>query len=177
LDGKPHFASQFLYGDLIVNNVVKTGIARLPFNLILEAEQNLRAAGHPLGSNGLVRTDLGRQSHAYLVDASVGQTKNKGDFLLGYAWLRQEQDSVISSFNESDQRAPTNILQHRAYLQYKLHPNVVASYTLWIGRTLNPSLQHAALAPGWSTSLGTTEPMLKRMQWDLGVLVLNRYLP
>jgi Putative porin len=166
-DGKPHFASHFLYGDLILNNTVKTPIAKLPFNLILEAENNLRAAGHPLDSKGKVRTDLGRQSHAYLVDASIGQTKNKNDFQIGYAWVRQEQDSVISSFNESDQRAPTNIIQHRVYALWKLRPNTVAGYTLWVGHTLNPNLQHAVLAPGWSTALGSTEPNLKRMQFDL----------
>ena len=166
-DGKPHFASRFLYGDIIVNNQVKTGIARLPFNLSLEAEQNLRAAGHPLGSNGKVRTDLGRQSHTYLVDASFGQTKNKNDFQIGYAWLRQEQDAVLASFAESDQRAPTNILQHRVYGLWKVRANTVASYTLWLGRSLNPNLQHAALAPGWTTALGPNEPILKRMQFDL----------
>ena len=166
-DGKAHFASQFLYGDIVVNNQVKTGIARLPFNLLLEAEQNLRAAGHPLGSNGKVRTDLGRQSHTYLIDASLGQTKNKNDIQVGYAFLRQEQDAVLASFAESDQRAPTNILQHRVYGLWKLRSNTVASYTLWIGRTLNPSLQHAALAPGWTTALGPNEPYLKRMQFDL----------
>jgi Putative porin len=166
-DGKAHFASQFLYGDIIVNNQVKTGIARLPFNLLLEAEQNLRAAGHPLGSNGKVRTDLGRQSHTYLIDASFGQTKNKNDFQIGYAFLRQEQDAVLASFAESDQRAPTNIVQHRVYGLWKLRPNTVASYTLWMGRSLNPSLQHATLAPGWTTALGSNEPILKRMQFDL----------
>lgn len=166
-DGKAHFASQFLYGDIILNNQVKTGIARLPFNLLLEAEQNLRAAGHPLGSNGKVRTDLGRQSHTYLIDASLGQTKNKNDIQVGYAFLRQEQDAVLASFAESDQRAPTNILQHRVYGLWKLRPNTVASYTLWLGRSLNPSLQHAAVAPGWTTALGSHEPILKRMQFDL----------
>jgi len=168
-DGKPHFASQFLYGDLILNNVIKTGMARLPFNLILEAEQNLRAAGHPVDKtvNALVRTDLGRQSHAYLIDASIGQTKNKNDVQVGYAFLRQEQDSVIASFDESDQRAPTNVIQHRVYGLWKVRPNVVAGYTLWVGHTLNINLQHAAAAPGFTTAIGSTEPNLKRMQFDL----------
>ena len=92
-DGKTHFASHFLYGDLILNNVVKTGLPRFPFNLILEAEQNLRAAAHPVDRtvNALVNTSVGRQSHAYLIDASIGQTKNKNDFQVGYAFVRQEQ--------------------------------------------------------------------------------------
>jgi hypothetical protein len=166
-DGKVHFLSNFMYGDLILNSQIKTGLPRFPFNLLLEAEQNLRAAGHPLDNTGAVRTDFGRQSHAYYIDASFGQQKNKGDLQIGYAWLRQEQDSVIASWNESDQRAPTNILQHRIYALWKLRANTVAGYTLWIGRTLNPTLQHSALAPGWNTSLGANEPWLKRMQFDL----------
>ena len=137
------------------------------FNLVLEAEQNLRAAGHPLGSNGKIRPDLGRQSHAYLIDASVGQTKNKGDFQVGYSWWRIEQDAILASFAESDQRAPSNILQNRVYGQIKIAPNTIASYTLWIGHTLNPNLQHAVLAPGWTTALGSNEPSLKRQQFDL----------
>jgi hypothetical protein len=166
-DGRVHFVSNFLYGDLILNSQIKTGLAKFPINLLLEAEQNLRAAGHPLDNTGAVRTDFGRQSHAYLIDASIGQQKDKGDVQIGYAFVRQEQDSVISSWNESDQRAPTNIVNHRVYALYKLRPNTVLSYTLWVGRTLNPTLQHAALAPGFNTTIAPTEPWLKRMQFDL----------
>jgi hypothetical protein len=43
--------------------------------------------------------------------------------------------------------------------------NTVASYNLWIGRTLNSNLQHAIVAPG--TVAGTTEPWLFRHQFDL----------
>jgi hypothetical protein len=166
-DGKPHFISKFLYGDVILNTQVKTGMARLPFNLLLEAEQNLRAAGHPLDKSGAVLTSVGRQSHVYLIDASLGQVKNKGDIQFGYAFLRQEQDAVLASFSESDQRAPTNIIQHRVYGLWKVRSNTVASYTLWLGRTLNANLQHAVVAPGWTTALGPSEPILKRMQFDL----------
>lgn len=42
-----------------------------------------------------------------------------------------------------------------------------AGYTIWIGRTLNPNLENAVLASGWSTKLGPNEPWLKRMQFDL----------
>jgi hypothetical protein len=76
-----------------------------------------------------------------------------------------EQDAVLASFVESEQRAPTNILQHRIYVLWKLRPNTVASYNLWIGRTLNSNLQHSLLAPGITP--GDTEPYLKRMQFDL----------
>lgn len=163
--GKPHFYSQFFYADFILNNTIKTGMERLPLNLILEYEDNLDAKDHPLDANGNVLTDLGSQSHAYLADISLGQSKNKNDIQFGYAFLRQEQDSVIASFNESDQRAPTNVVQHRIYGLWKVRNNVTAAYTLWTGRTLNSNLQHAVLGP--NVVAGQTEPHLNRMQFDL----------
>jgi len=165
--GKGHFYSQFFYADFILNNQIKTPVSRLPVNLLLEYEDNLDAKDHPLDANGNVIANLGRQAHAYLVDVSVGQTKNKNDVQFGYAWLRQEQDSVISSFDESDQRAPTNVLQNRFYALWKLRANTVASFTWWHGRTLNPFLQHAVLAPGITLAPGQSEPSLNRLQFDL----------
>ena len=163
--GKLHFLSGFLYADFILNNQIKTGWSRFPINLMLEYENNLNAANHPLDSQGNVLTNLGKQSHAYLVDFSLGQLKNRNDIQIGYAWYRQEQDSAISSFLESENRAPSNLLQNRISAQWKLQSNTVASYNLWIGRTLNSNLQHAILAPG--VTAGEQEPYLKRMQFDL----------
>jgi hypothetical protein len=137
----------------------------LPLNLLLEYENNLDAKDHPLSSTGAVLTDLGKQSHAYLSDVSLGQTKNKNDIQIGYAWLREEQDAALASFAESDQRAPTNILQNRWYALWKVRANTVAGYTFWYGRSLNSALQHAILATG--NAPGTEEPHLKRMQFDL----------
>jgi hypothetical protein len=163
--GKPHFFSQFLYADLILNNQIRTGWTRLPLNLLLEYENNLDAKAHPLGPSGTVLSSLGKQSHTYLADVSLGQTKNRNDIQGGYAWLREEQDAGIASFAESDQRAPTNILQNRWYALWKVRANTIASYTFWYGRSLNSNLQHAILATG--TTAGQQEPYLKRMQFDL----------
>ena len=137
----------------------------MPVNLIIEYEDNLAAKEHPLDSTGALATNLGKQSHAYLADINVGQTKNKNDLQLGYAYLRQEQDSVLGAFDESDQRAPTNVLQHRIYALWKLRPNTVAAFTWWHGRTLNTNLQNAVLAPGLKP--GQLEPWLNRLQFDL----------
>lgn len=151
------FASRYLYGDAILDTTIDTGMAKLPWRVILEYLNNMRAAR--------VDPRFGRQSHLYKVETYIGQTKSKGDYQLGYGFWRQEQDSVLAAFNESDQRAPTNILQHWINAQYQVRNNVIASYTLWVGRTLNSNLQNARLAPGLTA--GATEPYLKRMQFDL----------
>ena len=98
-------------------------------------------------------------------DISIGQSKNKNDIQVGYAYWRTEQDAIIASWAESDQRAPTNILQHKIYGTWKLRDNVTASYKLFLGRTLNSNLEHAILGTG--VAPGQTEPILKRQEFDL----------
>ncbi len=164
-NGVRHFWSGFEYADFILNNQVQTGAKRFPLNLILEFEDNLKAAHHPLGSTGTVLISLGSQGKAYLVDVSLGQLKAKNDVQFGYSFWRIEQDAIIASWGESDQRAPTNIAQNRIYGMWRLRPQVTAQYTLWLGRTLNSNLQHAVLATG--VTPGQTEPTLKRQQFDL----------
>lgn len=145
------YASRFLYSDFILNNTIATPIAKLPVNLLLEFEDNLNAVDN--------------RSHAYLGDISLGQTRNRGDYQFGYAWVRQERDSVISSFNESDQRAPTNILQHRFYVLYKIRNNTTLSYTQWIGHKLDLNLPAPSQPAGLAA--GQREPNLKRAQVDV----------
>ena len=156
------FASGFLYADFILQNTFKTPFKRLPLNLNLEFEDNLDAVAHPYGTTfdpitqQLVQsTNLGSLGKAYGLDVSVGQLKNKGDFQIAYAYLRQEQDSAIASFVESDQRVPTNILQHRFYALYRMNPNTVVSFTFWRGRTLTRGWRTQFLWPGVKTARWT----------------------
>ena len=182
--GKPHFYSGFDLLDFIVNNQIQTGASKFPINLVAEYEQNLDASTHPLsaGKNNPVMTDLGSQNKSYSGDLSVGRTVNKNDLLFGYAWLRQEQDAVLASIAESDQRAPTNILQNRVYANWKVRSNTLASFTWWYGRTLNTNLENnAALYNNWGgfvsnaavsgkstiSAPGQQEPWLNRFQFDL----------
>jgi hypothetical protein len=111
---------------------------------------------------------LGKQDKAYAVDFSVGQSAKKNDVLFGYSWWRIEQDAIIASWAESDQRAPTNIVQNRVYGMWRMQKNTLAQYTLWFGRVLNNGLENNAgvvkTAPG---AVAVKEPTLKRQQIDL----------
>ena len=108
--GLPTSSRSSFYIDFILNNQFKTPWARLPLNVLGEFIVNPEAKSHPLGSNGAVRTDLGSQNKAYMVDVSIGQQKNKNDIQVGYAWNRIEQDAVLAAFVESDQRTQTNVV-------------------------------------------------------------------
>jgi hypothetical protein len=182
--GKVHFYSGFDLLDFIVSNQIQTGASKFPINLVAEYEQNLDAAAHPLSAakDNPVQTNLGSQNKAYSGDFSVGRTVNKNDLMFGYAWLRQEQDAVLASIAESDQRAPTNILQNRTYANWKVRSNTLATFTWWYGRTLNTNLENnAALFNNWGgfvsnaavagkstiSAPGQREPWLNRFQFDL----------
>jgi hypothetical protein len=172
--GLAHFYSGYNYADFILNNQIQTGISRLPLNLLLEFLDNLDAEAHPLDTKGKVISTLGSQNKEYGVDFSVGQVKNKNDFQLGYSWYREEQDAAIASFVESDQRAPTNILQNRIYALWKLRANTLAGFTWWRGRALNTNLENnVALFNNYNGSVptiskaGQQEPYLNRLQFDL----------
>ena len=145
------FVSDFMYSDLVLNMAVKTPWARFPVNMIGEYENNLRSR---------VAADS-----MWFFEGSIGQTRNKNDFQVGYSYAHIEQDAVISQFSESDYRAPTNVGNHRMFFNYALSPSVTASYTLFVGRTLDTSLQNAARTAG--IAAGVREPWLKRMQIDL----------
>ena len=165
-----HFLSKFLYSDFILNNQLKTGVARLPLNLVGEYEENLNAASNPYDTKGNV-TSLGKQNRAYGGDVSFGQainTANKNEVQFGYSWWRIEQDAILASWAESDQRAPTNILQNRVYAGWRPQRNVLAQYTMWFGRTLNSGLENnsASISKTIPTA-GDKEPTLKRQQFDL----------
>lgn len=160
------FLSGFLYSDLILDSNVATGFSKLPnWRILVEYLDNLNAADHPLSTTGAVLTNVGSQSHMYRVQTELGQQKKQGDWMLTYSFHRQEQDSAIASFVESDQRAPTNIVQHTFAAMYRVKNNVTLSYTQWIGRTLNSNLQNRVLGPGYTT--GQQEDYLKRMQFDV----------
>jgi hypothetical protein len=182
--GKPHFYSGFDLLDFIVNNQIQTGAREFPINLLVEYEQNLDAASHPLSAakGNPILTNLGSQNKEYGADLSIGRSVRKNDLLFGYSWQRQEQDSVLASIAESDQRAPTNVLQDRVYANWKLRANTLASFTWWHGRVLNTFLENnAALYNNWGgfvsnaavagkstiSAPGQQEPWLNRFQFDL----------
>ena len=126
--GQRHFLSGYEYADFILNSQLKTGLSRFPLNLVLEFETNLKAAEHPLDSKGNVITSIGSQGGSYLGEISVGQVKNKNDLQLGYGFWRSGQDSILATFSESEQRAATNIIEHRIFAYWRLRSNVVAQY-------------------------------------------------
>jgi hypothetical protein len=145
------YASKFLYIDFLADTVVQTWSERFPFRVLLDFVDNPRAASN--------------QRHGFWGEVSLGRQRDVSDVQFGYSFGRIEQDAVISAFNESELRAPTNIIQHRLFFEWLAMKNTTALFTGWFGRTLNRDLQNAAIPPGLLA--GEKDPLVKRLQFDL----------
>ena len=78
--GTPHFFSQYLPIDFILNNQFKTPWARLPFNVLGEFIVN---PASQVASAGLYRAPFAptwaARTRPTMIDVSIGQQKNKND--------------------------------------------------------------------------------------------------
>lgn len=145
------FRSQFLYVDAIADNTIKTGSDRWPVRFLFEYLNNPRA-----------RTD---ENQAIFLETLLGRLQKHKDYQFGYSFARVEQDAVLAAFNESEFRAPTNVLQHRAFFQWMVQKNTTAIFTGWFGHTLDRNLQNAAVPP--TLPAQSQDPYVKKLQMDV----------
>ena len=151
------FASKFGVLDAIARIDIDTGARRWPVYALFDFAQNTRACenrGIFFAAGVAVPACDPHQRHAYWSELKFGQTKNKGDLLLGYTFARIERDAVLAAFNFSDLRQATNVLEHRVEAYYQAYPHVQIGITGLIGRQI---VTAQSLTP---------ERWLKRFQFD-----------
>jgi len=157
INGLRTFASKFGIFDAIARLDFDTGHKRWPVYALFDFAQNTRACENVAAfvAAGVAPPACDpHQRHGYWAELKAGQTKNPGDFLLGYTFMRVERDAVLAAFNFSDLRQPTNDVNHRIEAYYQAYPHVQVGFTGLFGRQL-------------VTAQSTTpERWLKRWQFD-----------
>jgi putative porin len=148
------FASRFTYADLIIDNNVTTPWKKWPVRVLGEYENNLRDS-------------VNNRNELWAAQFEVGQQKEKHDWLFGYFFSRTDQDAVISSFAQDDQRTPTNGIQHKFYVNYLLAKNTTAVFTWWHGRTQDATLQNALHFGAPFSTATMQDPYQNRLQFDV----------
>src|SRR5438067_8921486 len=157
INGKRFYASQFGILDAIARLDIDTGAKRWPIYALFDFAQNTKACdnlGVFFAAAVMAPTCDPHQRHGYWSELKFGQTKNKGDLLLGYTFARIERDAVVGAFNFSDLRQATNVIEHRIEAYYQAYPHVQIGFTGLIGRQIVTA-----------QSL-TDERWLKRLQFD-----------
>jgi hypothetical protein len=154
--GARQFGSKFGILDSIFQLDFDTGIKRFPLTTFFNFADNTRACENvsAFAAAGVAIACNARDRQGYWAEAQFGQTKQKGDWRFGYTFTRIEREAVVSAFNASDIRQPTNVASNRIEAAYQAYSNVTLALTTYIGRQLI-----TAQTP-------SEERPLKRMQFD-----------
>ncbi|MDQ5843920.1 MAG: putative porin, partial [Acidobacteriota bacterium] len=103
---------------------------RFPVAIILDFVTNTQT--HDVVTAGPGGTDLvlrNKENNGFWGEVQVGQTKARGDMLLGYTFMRIEKDAVLTPFNMSDITQQSDMRGHRFTFSYAADPRVVLTAT------------------------------------------------
>ena len=126
-DGR--LSSGFNLVDLIAR-LDLTHSKRFPVSLLFDFVTNTQThdvviAG-PGGANVLLPN---HENNGFWAEVQVGKTRERGDFQLGYTFMRIEKDAVLTPFNFSDITQQSDMRGHRFNFAYAIDPRVTFSLT------------------------------------------------
>lgn len=135
---------------------------RFPVTVLLNFVTNTQT--HDVVTAGPGGTNLvlpNHENNGFWGEVQVGQTKARGDVLLGYTFMRIEKDAVLTPFNMSDITSQSDMRGQRLVFSYAADPRVTFSI---IGiRTERPN---GLLGPFAATPPGSINRATTRLQFD-----------
>jgi hypothetical protein len=158
------FASKFALSDTIAQFDIKTPAAAWPIRFLADYVQNTRACANvpniptvaPANTSTATfalstsATCRPKDRRGHWLEARFGRQAEKGDWQFAYTHMLIEREAVMGAVNFDDMRQNTNVLQNRVEVFYNAYKNVTLGFTGLFGRPL-----------------ASTEPYLKRMQFDV----------
>ena len=114
----------------VIGRLDLTHSKRFPVMLLLDFVTNTQTHAVSIaGPNGSTLFLDNDEKNGYWAEIQVGKTKERGDMLFGYTFIRIEKDAVLTPFNYSDLIQQSDIRTHRFSLNYAADPRVVLSLT------------------------------------------------
>lgn len=135
---------------------------RFPVSILLDFVTNTQV--HDVVTAGPGGADLilpNNENNAFWGEVQVGQTRNKGDLLFGYTFMRIEKDAVLTPFNFSDVTTQSDMRGHRLTFTYTADPRVLFTVTGIV--TERPT---GLLGPFVATPAGSLNRPTTRLQLD-----------
>lgn len=158
-DGR--LASGFNIVDLL-GRIDLTHNKKFPVMLLLDFVTNTQTHDVVLaGPQGTNRILPNNEKHGYWAEVQVGKTQQKGDFLLGYTFIRIEKDAVLTPFNWSDIAQQSDVRGQRVVGAYALDPHVTLSLT-----GIFTDRPHGLLGVFGTTPPGSLNRTTTRLQFD-----------
>ncbi|MFN2515043.1 MAG: putative porin [Pyrinomonadaceae bacterium] len=158
-DGR--LASGFNLVDTLASLELKNS-KRFPVTIILNLVTNTQT--HDVVTAGPGGADLvlpNKENQGFWGEVQVGQTKARGDMLLGYTFMRIEKDAVLTPFNWSDITQQSDVRGHRFAFSYAADPRVTFTVTGIITQRPN-----GLFGPFVATPQGSFNIPTKRLQFD-----------
>jgi TolA-binding protein len=131
---------------------------RFPVTMIFDFVTNTQTRD-VVSSTGRVLPN--HENNGYWAELQVGKTRERGDFLFDYTFLRIERDAVLTPFNFSDIVQPSDVRAHRFLASYAADPRVTLTLTAIISERPNGLLGAFGATPPGSLNRATT-----RLQFD-----------
>lgn len=126
-DGR--LSSGFNLVDLIARVDLKHS-KRFPVMLLFDFVTNTQThdvvVAGPGGANLAIPN---HENHGFWGEIQVGATRERGDFQLGYTFMRIEKDAVLTPFNFSDVTQQSDMRGHRFNFAYAVDPRVTFALT------------------------------------------------
>jgi hypothetical protein len=135
---------------------------RFPVTLLFDFVTNTQV--HDVVTAGPGGTDLllpNNEKHGFWGEVQVGSTKERGDLLFGYTFLRIQKDAVLTPFNFSDITQQSDMRGHRLQFSYAADPRVTFTVTGIVTERPDGLLGPFAVTPPGSLNRPTT-----RLQFD-----------
>ena len=103
---------------------------KVPVSLIVDFVRNTQThAVIVAGANGANVFLPNNENSGYWAEIQAGKTQKRGDWLLGYTFVRIEKDAILSPFNFDDMIQQTDVRAHRVVFNYTFDPKVIFSLT------------------------------------------------
>jgi hypothetical protein len=157
-DGR--LSSGFNLVDLI-GRLEFTQSKRFPVNVVFNFVTNTQAHDVVLaGANGANRVVENDENHGFWAEIQAGKTRERGDLLFNYTFIRIEKDAVLTPFNFSDLVQPSDVRTHRLSFTYTADPRVLLTFTSFISGRPNGLAGAFGQTPAGSLNRPTTRLQL-----------------
>ncbi|HYG08833.1 MAG TPA: hypothetical protein VD835_02555, partial [Pyrinomonadaceae bacterium] len=158
-DGR--LSSGFNLADFI-GRLELTHSKRFPVTLLFNFVTNTQAHDVVLeGANGANRVVENNENHGFWAEIQAGSTRERGDMLFNYTFLRIEKDAVLTPFNFSDISQPSDVRAHRILFTYTADPRVLLTFTGIVSER-----PHGLAGAFGQTPAGSLNRPTTRLQFD-----------
>ncbi|HZH91439.1 MAG TPA: putative porin [Pyrinomonadaceae bacterium] len=139
-----------------------THSARFPVTMIFNFVTNTQAHDVVLaGAGGANRIIENNENRGFWAEVQAGRTRERGDMLFNYTFMRIEKDAVLTPFNFSDIVQPSDVRAHRVFFSYTADPRVLLNFTGIVSQR-----PHGLAGAFGQTPAGSLNRATKRLQFD-----------